>query len=84
MGLTQGLFAKLVADAAPAGSRATAFGVFNLTTAAALFLASALAGALWSAAGPEATFVVGAGCAALTAAGLLAVTPGRLPKHPPI
>ena len=49
MAFTQGLFAKLVADTAPAELRGTAFGVFNLVSGGALLLASVIAGALWSA-----------------------------------
>jgi MFS family permease len=72
MAFTQGLFAKLVADAAPVALRGTAFGVFNLAGGAALLLASVIAGALWSALGASATFVAGAGFAAAAAARLLA------------
>jgi MFS family permease len=60
MGLTQGLLAALVAAAAPAELRGTAFGVFNLVCGVALLAASALAGWLWDAAGPAFTFYVGA------------------------
>jgi len=72
MALTQGLFSKLVADAAPGQLRGTAFGLFNLASGAALLLASVIAGELWNVLGPPATFFAGAGFAALTAAGLLA------------
>jgi MFS family permease len=61
MGLTQGLLAALVAAAAPADLRGTAFGVFNLVCGIALLVASVLAGWLWSAIGPAATFYAGAG-----------------------
>ena len=44
MALTQGLLAALVADAAPAALRGTAFGVFNLMTGVAVLLASVIAG----------------------------------------
>ncbi len=70
MGLTQGLFSKLVADAAPSELRGTAFGIFNLVSGAALLLASLVAGALWSTFGASATFLTGAGFAALAALGL--------------
>ena len=60
MGLTQGLLATLVADTAPAELRGTAFGVFNLAGGLAVLAASITAGALWDAAGPRATFLVGA------------------------
>ncbi|MBW8268904.1 MFS transporter [Caldovatus aquaticus] len=71
MGLTQGLLATLVADAAPAELRGTAFGLFNLVGGAALLAASVLAGALWDAAGPRATFLAGAAFAAAALLGLL-------------
>ena len=67
MGLTQGLLAAMVAHAAPANLRGTAFGVFNLASGGAMLVASALAGALWHYAGPAATFWCGA---ALSAASL--------------
>ncbi|MBL8436468.1 MAG: MFS transporter [Zoogloea sp.] len=71
MGMTQGLLAALVADAAPAELRGTAFGVFNLVGGVALLVASVLAGALWDAFGARATFLAGAGLAGLALAGLL-------------
>jgi MFS family permease len=73
MAFTQGLFAKLVADAAPDRLRGAAFGVFHLASGAALLLASVLAGALWEAVGPRATFAASAAFAALTGLGLLAL-----------
>jgi len=60
MGLTQGLLSALVADAAPAELRGTAFGVFNLVSGVAMLAASILAGALWDIAGPTGTFLAGA------------------------
>ena len=84
MGLTQGLLATLVADAAPAELRGTAFGVFNLVGGAALLVASVLAGALWDAAGPRATFLAGAAFAAVALLGLSRLR-GRIgpagPRH---
>ena len=71
LALTQGLLAKMVADAAPDELRGTAFGAFNLVSGGALLLASAIAGALWTAIGPAATFLAGAAFAAVAAAGLL-------------
>jgi MFS family permease len=76
MGFTQGLFSTLVADAAPAEMRGTAFGMFNLVTGLALLAASVIAGALWQAAGPAWTFLAGAGFAALTMLGLV-----RMRRH---
>ncbi|WP_337875384.1 MFS transporter [Elioraea sp.] len=77
MGCTQGLLSALVADAAPAELRGTAFGVFNLVGGLALLAASAIAGALWDAVGPAGTFLAGAAFALLAAIGLGAMR-GRL------
>lgn len=71
MAFTQGLLAKLVADHVPAGLRGTGFGIFNLATGVALLLASVLAGALWQAYGPQATFAAGALFAIIATPGLL-------------
>lgn len=71
MGFTQGLLATLVADAAPAELRGTAFGVFNLITGVVLLLASVVAGALWDVSGPRATFLAGAVFTLVALAGLL-------------
>ena len=60
MALTQGLLAALVAATAPPDLRGTAFGVFGLACGVALLVASALAGYLWQAMGPSATFIAGA------------------------
>jgi MFS family permease len=68
MGMTQGLLSALVADAAAAEIRGTAFGVFNLASGIMLLLASVIAGQLWDVAGPRATFLAGA---SFTATGLL-------------
>jgi MFS family permease len=73
MGSTQGVFAALVADAAPADLRGTAFGAFNLVSGVALLLASVVAGALWEGVGPAVTFVAGAAFAALAGVALLIV-----------
>jgi MFS family permease len=73
MGLTQGLLASLIADTAPADLRGTAFGLFNLITGAATLAASVIAGALWDAVGPTATFVAGAVFTLLALAALPAV-----------
>lgn len=71
MGFTQGLLATLVADAAPAELRGTAFGVYNLFTGVAMLAASVVAGVLWDYAGPEWTFFAGAGFAILALLGLI-------------
>jgi MFS family permease len=71
MGLTQGLLSKLVADTSAARLRGTAFGIFNIVSGGALLLASVVAGSLWSAVSPAATFIVGGLFAVLTVIGLL-------------
>jgi MFS family permease len=74
LGLTQGLLSTLVADAAPARLRGTAFGVFHLVSGVALLGASVLAGWLWSASGAAMTFYAGAVFACIALAGLLFIT----------
>ena len=78
LAFTQGLFAALVADTAPAELRGTAFGVFNLLTGAALLAASIVAGRLWDTVGARGTFLVGALFATMTLLGLLALP---RPRH---
>jgi len=75
MGLTQGLLSALVAAAAPADLRGSAFGVFNLVSGVALLIASALAGGLWDAFGPRFTFYAGAAFTVIALIGLM--TRGR-------
>lgn len=70
MGMTQGLLAAMVADATPADLRGTAYGVFHLASGLAMLVASAVAGLLWDAVGPAATFWAGGAFAALCLAGL--------------
>ena len=77
MALSRGLLAALVADAAPGELRGTAFGVFNLATGIALLLASAVAGALWQALGPAATFAAGGAFAAVAATALVLLSRTR-------
>lgn len=60
MGMTQGLLATMVADAAPADLRGTAFGIFYLISGVAMLVASTVAGLLWDQLGPAFTFYAGA------------------------
>ena len=73
MGMSQGLFAALVADVAPAALRGTAFGVYNLFSGLALFLASFLAGRLWDQFGDWATFLMGGSFACVALIGLFMI-----------
>jgi MFS family permease len=75
MGMTQGLLAAMVADAAPADLRGTAFGFFNLVSGVAMLFASAIAGMLWVSLGSSATFACGA---AFSLIALLALMRRRL------
>jgi MFS family permease len=59
MAMTQGLLATMVADAAPADLRGTAYGFFNLVSGLAMLVASALAGLLWDGFSASMTFVAG-------------------------
>ena len=60
MALSQGLFAKLVADAAPRTLRGTAFGLFNVASAIALVIGNSLFGIVWSARGAHVAYAVAA------------------------
>jgi MFS family permease len=73
MGMTQGLLATMVAHAAPAELRGTAFGVFNLISGIVTLVSSVVAGALWDRAGAAATFYAGAAFSAATIALLVCV-----------
>lgn len=69
---TEGVQKAYVADLVDKGQRGMAMGTFNAFTGIAALPASILAGFLWQSLGPMATFGVGAVCAALAAALLLA------------
>jgi MFS family permease len=70
LGITQGLLARMVADATPADLRGTAYGFFNLVSGMAMLVASVLAGLLWDRLGASFTFYAGAMFCVLTLAGL--------------
>ncbi|CAD86404.1 MULTISPECIES: MFS transporter [Nitrosomonas] len=71
MGMTQGLLATMVADAAPADLRGTAFGFFNLVSGIVMLIASAVAGLLWDQLGASFTFYTGAVFSGVALLGLL-------------
>ena len=79
LGMTQGLFATMVAATAPANLRGTAFGFFNLASGIAMLAASVLAGEFWDRLGPGVTFYAGASFA-LAALLMLALRSGRSPS----
>jgi len=68
MALTQGIFSRMIADAAPDHQRATSFGAFFFASGISALLASLGAGVLWDRGGPAETFTVAAGVAALAGA----------------
>jgi MFS family permease len=78
MALTQGIFARMIADSAPEDMRATAFGAFWFVSGIASLLASLGAGLLWDRDGSAATFATSAGVAAMALA-MLALLPNERP-----
>ena len=80
MGFTQGLLATLVADTAPTDLRGTAFGVFNFAIGIAMLIASVIAGGLWDAYGPAATFLAGAAFTAVALFGVVIVATKKREK----
>jgi predicted MFS family arabinose efflux permease len=68
MALTQGIFARMIADSAPEPLRATSFGAFWFVTGIAGLLASLGAGWLWDREGASATFITSAAVAAVALA----------------
>jgi MFS family permease len=65
MALTQGIFARMIADSAPDGLRGTSFGAFYFVTGIATLLASLAAGLIWDREGAAATFIASAAVAAV-------------------
>jgi MFS family permease len=78
MGLTQGVFAALVADNAPAELRGSAFGIFNFLSGLVALVSSVLAGLLWQVYSPAATFLAGTVFAAAALTALLGWRAGRI------
>ncbi|MES2119363.1 MAG: MFS transporter [Pseudomonadota bacterium] len=76
MALTQGIFARMIADSAPEELRATSFGAFWFVTGIASLLAGVGAGMLWDRHGPGATFITSAVVAAVALA-MLSLLPDR-------
>jgi MFS family permease len=68
MALTQGIFARMIADSAPERLRATSFGAFWFIAGLGALLASLGAGWLWDREGATATFLTSAAIAAVALA----------------
>ena len=75
MALTQGIFARMIADSAPEHLRATSFGAFWFVSGVAGLLASLAAGLLWDRDGSSATFIASAAAAGVAMA-MLSLLPG--------
>lgn len=69
---TEGVFAAMIAQAAPAALRGTAYGAFNFASGLAMLVASLAAGVLWDHAGAAATFWAGLAMCGVT---LVALAP---------
>ncbi len=76
MGVTQGLLAASIADAAPDGLCGTAFGVYELAIGFTTFVASTAAGLLWMVGGATASCSV----SAIVASGAMVMLLRRLSK----
>ena len=68
MALTQGIFARMIADVAPENLRATSFGAFYFVSGIGTLLASVAAGFIWDRDGAAMTFLAGAGAAGVALA----------------
>ena len=80
MALTQGIFARMIADSAPEQLRATSFGAFWFVTGIGSLLASLGAGWLWDRQGASATFLTSAAVAAVALAMLSLLEEERRPN----
>jgi MFS family permease len=78
--LTEGPERALVADLAAGEARGRAFGLYHAVSGGMLLPASLLTGALWQGVGAPTALLVGAGLAAVAAAGLLLLVPE--PRRP--
>jgi MFS family permease len=81
MALTQGIFARMIADSAPEKLRATSFGAFYFVTGLGALLASLGAGWLWDRQGASATFLTSAGVAAVALAMLSLLEDSSSPRR---
>jgi len=80
MALTQGIFARMIADNAPEKLRATSFGAFWFVSGLGGLLASLGAGWLWDRQGASATFITSAAIAAVGLAMLSLLDDQRRPS----
>jgi MFS family permease len=74
LALTQGVFAKIIAEVTPLDLRGTGFGVFDLARGLAFVIANTIAGYLWKSSGPSAIFFNAAAFATIAGIALAAAT----------
>lgn len=74
LALTQGVFAKIIAEFTPLDLRGTGFGIFDLARGLAFVIANTIAGYLWKSAGPSAIFFNAAAFATIAGIALAAAT----------
>lgn len=84
MALTEGVGRAFVADFVSSERRATALGLYQGAMGAMILLSSVIAGVLWDAIGPAASFFLGGATAVAALALLLAVLPRRPTAQAPI
>lgn len=77
LALTQGVFAKIVAEFTPIDMRGTGFGVFDLARGLAFVIANTVAGYWWETSGPAATFYSAAAFATIAGIGIAIATRPR-------
>jgi Na+/melibiose symporter-like transporter len=77
LALTQGVFAKIVADFVPVDLRGTGFGIFDLARGVGFVIANVVAGWWWRTSGPSAAFFSAAAFATIAGIGLSAATRRR-------
>jgi len=78
-GMVEGVGRAFVADLVSADKRGTAYGLYHGVLSLMLLPASVIAGLLWSAVGPSATFYFGGGLAVLAAIGIMTLIRDRKP-----
>jgi len=74
LALTQGVFAKIIAEFTPLDLRGTGFGIFDLARGIAFVIANTIAGFWWHKIGPHAAFYSAAAFATIAGIGLAAAT----------
>ena len=77
LALSQGIFAKIVADFVPVDLRGTGFGIFDLARGVGFVIANVVAGWWWRTCGPPAAFFSAAAFATIAGIGLSAATRRR-------